>query len=103
MKLLNRAYLLLCIIWIIICLTIFPLTGEGAILPTIITTILSAPIGLIAMLIFSNLSLEIGGETMTLIYIITSLGLGYIQWFVILPKAINYYKAKSNEKNRSIS
>lgn len=85
MKKFKILYIGLSIIWVVLVLTIFPLTGEGAILPTIITTILSSPVGIMIMLIFSHLPFENNGDLVTLSYVLLSLFLGYYQWkFLII-------------------
>ena len=75
----------LCVVWIILCFTVLPLTGEASLITMLGTSLLTAPTGLFFVLMFSFLgdflSLHMPENVVTLLFIFPALICGVGQWF----------------------
>jgi hypothetical protein len=76
----------LCIIWLILCVTVLPLTGEGALVTLLGTSLLAMPTGLFFIVVYSFLGDVLANHmpesTVTLMFIIPALICGVGQWFI---------------------
>ena len=77
----------LCVVWLILCLTVLPLTGEdGSLITMLGTSLLAMPTGLFFVLLFSFLSdiltAHMPENVVTMMFVIPALLCGIGQWFV---------------------
>jgi hypothetical protein len=81
-----KIHICLCVVWLILCATFLPLTGEASLITMLGTSLLAVPAGLFFVLIFSFLggilSAHIPENIVTMMFIIPALVCGVGQWFV---------------------
>jgi len=104
----SKALKVVSIVWLLICISLAVLgvsqshggNPEGGIAPAIFVTFLTVPLGLIPMLGLpaiwgSNSSIGLVGD---ILMYAAMIGIGYWQWFILLPKLIRKIKHEKSPK-----
>jgi ABC-type phosphate transport system permease subunit len=81
-----KIHICLSIIWLILCVTVLPLTGEGALMTMLGSSLLAMPTGLFFVVVYSFLgevlTNHMAESTVTMMFIIPTLICGVGQWFI---------------------
>jgi membrane-associated HD superfamily phosphohydrolase len=81
-----KIHICMCVVWLILCVTVLPLTGEASLITMLGTSLLAMPTGLFFVLLFSFLggilSNHIPENIVTLMFIVPALICGVGQWFI---------------------
>lgn len=93
MRKFSIAYGVISLIWLALCIFILPMSGEEGIGPALITSIITAPAGIIVGILLGKFKLGPAGELGTLVYTMTALLAGYLQWAFVI-KVIKKIRSK---------
>ncbi|OFZ23382.1 MAG: hypothetical protein A2X94_13220 [Bdellovibrionales bacterium GWB1_55_8] len=80
----NIVFGVVSFIWLMLCVFVFPTSGEAGIAPGLATMLLTAPIGLILGYSFGAIQVEMSGDLFALVFTTLALGFSYVQWRLLI-------------------
>lgn len=87
MQKIIKTYCIASIVWIVFSFFVMPLTGEAALITSLLSSTLAAPLGLFSVLLFSfivePLSIYIREDIITIAFMLFAFAIGLGQWLLI--------------------
>lgn len=87
MQKIIKTYCIASIVWMVFSFFVMPLTGEPALITSLVSSTLAAPLGLFSVLLFSfivePLSIYVREDIITIAFMLFSFAIGLGQWLLI--------------------
>lgn len=87
MQKIIKTYVIASIVWIVFSFFVMPLTGEAALITSLVSSTLAAPLGLFSVLLFSfivePLSIYVREDIITITFMLFAFAIGLGQWLLI--------------------